>query len=130
MYSNIKQVSTKDLNDVAAVVQVYIDGLRKGDNDLLKTAFHKDATMYGKWNGTWFDESIDQLWAYVDKYGGAPDIQRRCDVLYMTPTTAVVRISLENDASGGTYFDHHILLKMKDKWEIITKTFHMYNVWA
>ncbi|EEU37997.1 uncharacterized protein NECHADRAFT_84378 [Fusarium vanettenii 77-13-4] len=102
MSSNIKQVSTKDLNDVAAVVQVYIDGLRKGDNDLLKTAFHKDATMY--------------------------DIQGRCDILDMTPTTAVVRISLENDASGGRYFDHHTLLKMKDKWEIITKTFHMYNV--
>ncbi|KAI8714006.1 hypothetical protein NCS52_01119800 [Fusarium sp. LHS14.1] len=75
------------------------------------------ATMYGKWNGTWFDGSIDQLWAYVDKYGGAPDIQGRCDILDMTPTTAVVRISLENDASGGTYFDHHTLLKMKEKWE-------------
>ncbi len=47
--------------------------------------------------------------------------------LDMTPTTAVVRVTMENDAPGGDYTDYHTLIKIDGTWKIVAKLFHEYQ---
>ena len=125
MSKNIKTVPTKDFEDVVATVTKYVEGLRVGSVADLARAFHKDAVMYGFTNGELLGGPIKSLYDFVEKNGTAPNIKTRLDVLAITPTTAVVRVDMENDAIGADYTDFHTLLKLDDTWQIIAKVYHM-----
>jgi hypothetical protein len=127
MSKNIKTVSTQDFEDVVATVAKYVEGLRVGDIATLTHAFHKDAVMYGLTNGELLGGPIQNLYDFVKKNGAAPDIKTRLDVLAITPTTAVVRVDMENDVIGADYTDFHTLIKLDDTWHIIAKVYHMFE---
>lgn len=127
MSKNIKTVSTQDFEDVVATVAKYVEGLRVGDIATLTQAFHKDAVMYGLTNGELLGGPIQNLYDFVKKNGAAPDIKTRLDVLAITPTTAVVRVDMENDVIGADYTDFHTLIKLDDTWHIIAKVYHMFE---
>jgi hypothetical protein len=120
-------VSTQDFEDVVATVAKYVEGLRVGDIASLTQAFHKDAVMYGLTNGELLAGPIKNLYDFVKKNGAAPDTKTRLDVLAITPTTAVVRVDMENDAIGADYTDFHTLIKLNGTWQIIAKVYHMYE---
>ncbi|KAK5696210.1 hypothetical protein LTR97_008630 [Elasticomyces elasticus] len=127
MSKNIKTIPTSEYDEVVAVVQTYIDGLREGDNSIITKAFHEAATMYGLTaEGSLLGGPIKILYTFVEEHGQAPDIKTRLDILSMTPTTAVVKVDMENDAGGYDYTDFHTLIKLDGKWGIIAKTFHTY----
>lgn len=127
MSKNIKTVPTRDYEDVIATVQKYVDGLRVGSADGVAQAFHKDAVMYGFTNGELLGGPISNLYDFVKKSGTAPGIRTRLDVLAITPTTAVVRVDMENDAIGADYMDLHTLIKLDGTWHIVAKVYHMYE---
>jgi hypothetical protein len=127
MSKNIKTVSTQDFEDVVATVAKYVEGLRVGDIATLTQAFHKDAVMYGLTNGELLGGPIQNLYDFVKKNGAAPNIKTRLDVLAITPTTAVVRVDMENDVIGADYTDFHTLIKLDDTWHIIAKVYHMFE---
>ena len=127
MSKNIKTVPTKDFEDVVATVAYYVEGLRVGSIDGLIEAFHKDAVMYGFTNDKLLGGPINNLYEFVEKNGNAQDIKTRLDVLAITPTTAVVRVDMENDAIGADYTDFHTLIKIDGTWKIIAKVYHMYE---
>lgn len=127
MSKNIKTVPTQDFKDVVETVAKYVDGLRIGKIPSLTQAFHRDAVMYGFTNGELLGGPIKNLYEFVEKNGTAPDIKTRLDVLAITPTTAVVRVDMENDAIGADYTDFHTLIKLDGTWQIIAKVYHMYE---
>jgi hypothetical protein len=127
MSKNIKTVPTQDFEDVVATVAKYVDGLRVGNIASLTQAFHKDAVMYGVTNSELLAGPIKNLYDFVSKNGAAPDIKTRLDVLAITPTTAAVRVDMENDAIGANYTDFHTLIKHDGTWHILAKVFHMYE---
>jgi hypothetical protein len=127
MSKNIKTVPTQDFEDVVATVAKYVEGLRVGNIESLTQAFHKDAAMYGFTNGELLGGPIKNLYDFVEKNCNAPDIRTRLDVLAITPTTAVVRVDMENDAIGANYTDFHTLIKLDGAWHIIAKVYHMYE---
>ena len=45
----------------------------------------------------------------------------------MTPTTAVVRVTMERDAAGADYTDYHSLIKIDGRWKVVAKLFHLYD---
>jgi len=126
MSKNIKIVPTSDYNDVIATASKYVDGLKIGSVDGVSEAFHKDAVMYGITNGELLAGPIKNLYDFVEKNGSAPDIQTRLDVLAITPTTAVVRVDMENDAIGADYNDYLTLIKLEGQWKVIAKVFHQF----
>ena len=83
--------------------------------------------MYGFTNGELLGGPIKNLYDFVQKNDPAPDTQTRLDVLAITPTTAVVRVDMENDAIGANYTDFHKLIKHDEAWHIIAKVYHMYE---
>jgi hypothetical protein len=115
---NIKTVPTQDFEDVVATVAKYVEGLRVGNVASLAQAFHKDAVMYGFTNGELLGGPIKNLYDFVEKNGTAPDIKTRLDVLAITPTTAMIRVDMENDAIGADYMDFHTLIKLDGTWHI------------
>lgn len=127
MSQNIKIISTQEFNEVIATVQAYVDGLRVGSPENVSQAFHPDAVMYGFTNGQLLGGPISNLYDFVQEKGKAPAIQTRIDVLAITPTTAVVRVDMEQDAIGADYTDFHTLLKQEGSWRVIAKVYHQYE---
>lgn len=127
MSKNIKNVPTHDFEDAVVTVALYIEGLRIGSVAVLSQAFHKDATMYGFTDGKLLGGPIKNLYHFVEKNGPALNIKTRIDVLSITPTTAVVRVDMENDSIGANYTDFHTLIKIDGTWYIIAKVYHMYD---
>jgi hypothetical protein len=127
MSKNVKTVPTQDFEDVVATVAKYVEGLHVGKIASLSQAFHKDAVMYGVTSGELLGGPIKNLYDFVEKNGAAPDIKTRIDVLAITPTTAVVRVDMENDVIGADYTDFHTLIKLDGTWQIIAKVYHTYG---
>ncbi|KAH9205321.1 hypothetical protein DL95DRAFT_397730 [Leptodontidium sp. 2 PMI_412] len=129
MSSNIKTVLTSDYEAVARVIdKFYVEGGRTGDKSFLEKAFHKGAIMYGyQPGGVLSAGSWMQLQDYADEHGGSPTIKTRTDILAITPTTAVVRLDMENSPDGSSYTDFHTLVKFDGEWKIIAKVFHTYD---
>lgn len=127
MSKNIKNVPTQDYEEAVVTVALYIEGLRVGSVAVLSQAFHQDATMYGFTEGKLVKGPIKNLYNFVERNGPAPNIKTRIDVLDITPTTAAVRVDMENDAIGSSYTDFHTLIKLEGIWYIIAKVYHMYK---
>ena len=127
MSKNIKAVPTAEYNAVIATATQYVEGLRTGSAAGVAQAFHEDAVMYGFTNGELLGGPINNLFDFVEKNGGAPQITTRLDVLAITPTTAVVRVDMENDAIGADYNDYLTLIKMDGVWKVIAKVYHQFD---
>ncbi|GKT50520.1 uncharacterized protein ColSpa_10701 [Colletotrichum spaethianum] len=128
MSKNVKAVPTSDYFAVVEVVENYVAGLKVGDAKQVAKSFHKDATMYGfSAEGELLGGPISNLWTFMEQFGAAPNIIARNDIISITPTTAVVKVDMENDAAGNDYTDNHTLLKQDGKWLIIAKVFHTYQ---
>lgn len=127
--TNIKTISTSEFDAVIETVNKYVEGLRVGSIEIASSAFHNDATMYGYVNmgGDMLTGPILNLWTYMKEHGSAPNIKVRLDIVAITPTTAVVRVDMEQDASGADYTDFHTLIKTGMQWQIIAKVFHKYD---
>jgi hypothetical protein len=127
MSKNIKAVATADYTSIVAVAQKYVDGLRTGSVEHIAEAFHPDAVMYGYTNGALLGGPIANLYAFVTQNGKAPHIATRLDVLAITPTTAVVRVDMEQDAIGADYNDYLTLIKIAGNWQVIAKVYHQFE---
>jgi hypothetical protein len=127
MSKNVKAVSTHDYNAVVATAGQYVEGLRTGSVATIEQAFHSEAVMYGFTNGKLLGGPIGNLYTFVETNGRAPDITTRLDVLAITPTTAVVRVDMENDAIGADYNDYLTLIKIDGTWKVIAKVYHQFE---
>lgn len=127
MSKNIKAVPTSEYNAVIATANHYVEGLRVGSAEGVAQAFHKDAVMYGFTNGELLGGPIKNLFDFVQKNGSAPEITTRLDILAITPTTAVVRVDMENDAIGADYNDYLTLIKIDGTWKVIAKVYHQFE---
>lgn len=127
MSKNIKAVPTHEYDAVIATANQYVEGLRTGNAQSVAQAFHQDAVMYGFTNGELLGGPINKLFDFVAKNGGAPQITTRLDVLAITPSTAVVRVDMENDAIGADYNDCLTLIKIEGVWKVIAKVYHQFD---
>ncbi|WP_338579117.1 nuclear transport factor 2 family protein [Pseudomonas sp. ML2-2023-6] len=127
MPKNIKAVPTSEYNAVIATANQYVEGLRVGSAEGVAQVFHKDAVMYGFTNGELLGGPIKNLFDFVQKNGSAPKITTRLDILAITPTTAVVRVDMENDAIGADYNDYLTLIKIDGAWKVIAKVYHQFE---
>ncbi len=123
-----KNVNTvQDYEDVLAAMEGYVQGLKTGNVVDLKKTFHEDAIMYGHLGDDLSQGDIENLYAYVEKFGAAPNIKTNLTVLHKTPTTAIVRIEMEHDAADDNFTDYHSLIKINGEWKVVAKLFHLYS---
>jgi hypothetical protein len=127
MSTNQNINTVQDYEDVLTAMEGYIHGLKTGNVEELKKTFHQDAIMYGHLGDDLSQGSIENLYAYVEEFGSAPNIKTNLTVLHKTPTIAIVRIEMEHDAADEDFTDYHSLIKINSQWKVVAKLFHLYT---
>lgn len=116
---------------IAATIQLYIDGSRQGKSELMRPAFHPDASFFG-YVGEELPTGIEFLFDWIDKNGPAPEIEPRLASVDILGSIAVVRLEVGGwsgslAGSGVSMTDLFTLLKMPGGWKIIQKAFYWHS---
>ena len=115
-----------EYDEIAKVVQHYIDGAKSGRGEDMKPAFHKDATIFGYVGTDLFAGPIQQLFTWNDENGPATELQARIASIDLIDTVATVRLELD-DWTGYRFTDLFTLLKVDEEWKIMNKVFHLHS---
>jgi len=115
----------KDIESISSVIESYVEGGRKGDASIMKSAFHKNATIHGLVNGNLFGGPIQIMFDWVKDNPPAPKLEAEIASIDLANTVATARVEL-TDWNGARYTDQYTLLKENDKWTITSKVFHTY----
>ena len=114
-----------DYAAIAKLVQHYIDGARSGQGDVMKPAFHDEATIFGYVGEDLFAGPIQRLFDWNDQNGPATELEAQMASIDVIDTVATVRLEIDN-WTGHRFTDLFTLLKVEDGWKIINKVFHLH----
>ena len=116
-----------DYDAVVATVGHYIEGGRAGDSSLMRPYFLPDATIVGYAGETLLSGAIEQLYAWIDANGPAPDVECRFAAVEIHESIAVVHLEAERWTVAGSevrFSDAFTLVRTDDGWRIAHKIFH------
>src|SRR5689334_115370 len=110
----------------------YIAGARAGDGDLMRPAFHPEATISGYCQGVEYIGSIEHVFSWITANGPAPDIEPRFARIEIIETIALVHLEVRRWSGrlAGTNCrasDVFTLLKLDGDWKITHKLFHWHD---
>ena len=113
---------------VEAVARKFIEGVKNGKSDILKTAFHDKACIFGRLNKDTVEEgSITSLYNGVDKIGSyGKDYVARIDILALEKSVAIVKV-VEDNWNGYKFTDFLTLWKKDNEWIIVAKAYDTLN---
>ncbi len=117
--------NVSEYDAIAKVVQHYIDGAKSGRGDDMKSAFHKDATIFGYVGADLLAGPIQKLFDWNGENGPATGLQARLASIDLIGTVSTVRLELDN-WTGHRYTDLFTLLKVDGAWKIMNKVFHLH----
>ncbi len=115
----------KDIENISSVIQIYVEGGRKGNAAIMKRAFRKNATIHGHTDGGLLAGPIKMLYDWVESNPPAPDLEAKIVNIDLANTIATARVEL-TDWLGTRYTDQFTLLKENGTWTITSKVFHAY----
>lgn len=115
-----------DYDSITAVVQSYIDGAVSGIGNVMKPAFHADATIFGYIGDDLFAGPIQKLFDWNDANGPAIDLVSKIASIDVIGSIASVRLETEN-WTGHTFTDLFNLLKVDGEWKIMNKIFYLHS---
>jgi hypothetical protein len=118
---------------ITCVIDCYIAAGRAGDSDLMRPAFHPEATMAGYCQGVEYSGSIQHLFDWINANGPAPNIQPRFARIEVFETIAIVHLEVQGWSGKMAGADSRIsevftLLKRAGEWKITQKTFHWHEM--
>ena len=121
-----EQSSNQDLAGVEKTVRTYLDGLYEGDTRKLATAFHEVSHLYAMGPDGLSDlPRADWLKMVAERPSPKSRALERADrivsVDFSGPETAFVK--LECAVPPRFFTDYLTLLKFKDGWRVVSKTF-------
>lgn len=107
----------------------YVAGARAGDGDLMRPAFHREATMSGYCLGVEYGGSIEHVFEWVRANGPAPNIEPRFARIEIIATIALVHLEIRGWSGKLAGVNSHAsdvftLLKVDGEWKITHKLFH------
>ena len=127
--SKIEYLSEYD--EIVKTIQIYIDGSKQGKSELMRPAFHQQASFFG-YAGEQLAVGTQFLFDWIDKNGPAPTIEPRMVSVDILNSIAVVRLEVAGwsgklAGSDVGMSDLFTLLKMPGGWKIIQKAFHWHG---
>jgi hypothetical protein len=117
---------------VMRAMQSYIDGLRLGSSEVMRSGFHEGATISGCVPGGVMANPIRTLFDWIDKNGPSPDLKTEFTKIDVQESIADVHLEVR-DLSGalaGTSVrmsDIFTLLRTDEGWKITHKAFHWHK---
>ena len=115
-----------EIEKINNVLYDYIEGTANGEPDRLKKAFHEDFNLYFVANDT------IRVWSgkkYIENVKPGAKSNRIGKVISIDyeDNAAVARIEILMPARKRIYTDYLLLLKVKNQWKIIHKSFTYKN---
>ena len=114
-----------EYENIVATIQHYIDGAVAGKSELMKPAFHEEATIYGYVGEGLFSGPIQNLYDWNDSNDPATNLKARIVALDVVGSIASVRVE-SDDWTGYRFTDFFNLLKVDGQWKIMNKVFHLH----
>jgi Putative lumazine-binding len=114
-----------DLEAVAALVQMYVDGVARADVELLREAFLQSARMYGYEKNVHVDVPIQDFFDEVANLPVPGPGFRSHVVSIDVVADAGVAVLAEDDYQGMNYVNFFSLVRLEGRWRIANKTFAM-----
>ena len=116
---------------ILKTLQSYIDGCKQGNSELMRPAFHPQASFFG-YAGDQLAVGLGFLFDWIERNGPAPDIEPRVVSVDIAESIAVVRLEVANwsgklAGSGVRMSDLFTFLRMPAGWRIIQKAFHWHS---
>lgn len=113
---------------IRQAVNYYIDGLREGSVEILKQAFHEQATMCGYLGEDLLVVPIEGLYDFVAAHpapaqSGEP-FSAEIVSLEVAGSVATAKIA-EKSYQGFNFSTFFHLLKIEDRWWIVGKVFNV-----
>lgn len=119
------QPLANDATVIANTIRTYINGGIAGSSDVMKPAFHANATIHGYIGSDLFGGPIQLLFEWIDSNPPAPDL--KCEIADITVQVSVATARIECENWGGHRFtDMFMLLKTDGAWEIVSKVFYLH----
>ena len=115
----------KDIEAISSVIQIYVEGGRKGDASIMKRAFRENATIHGHTAGGLLAGPIQLMFDFINDNPPAPNLEAKIVNIDLANTVATARVEL-TDWLGTRYTDQFTLLKENGGWIITSKVFHAY----
>jgi hypothetical protein len=117
---------------ITRTIDLYIAGGRAGQGDLMRPAFHPEATIAGYCFGVEYCGPIEHLFRWIDENGPAPNIEPRFARIEVFETIAIVHLEVQRWSGKLAGLDARIsevftLLKRRGEWVITQKTFHWHE---
>ena len=122
-YTLAMQTHLNDLEEVRAVIQLYIDG-SNGDVAKLKQAFHPDARMMGHIGPMDTYIPITGFFDMVGRQPGMAGPNYKADIRTIDITgDAGVAVLVETDYLGCDFVDYFSVARIDGRWQITNKTY-------
>jgi hypothetical protein len=117
-----------EYDEIVNVMQMHIDGSKQGSSELMRPAFHANASFFG-YAGDELAIGTKFLFDWIDKNGPADQIEPRIVSVDILDSIAVARLEVAGWSgnlvgSGVRMSDLFTLLRTPDGWKIIQKAFH------
>jgi len=117
-----------EYDGIVKTIQLYLEGSRQGKSELMRPAFHPDASFFGYAGGR-LATGTPFLFDWIDGNGSAPQIEPRVVSVDILDSIAVVRLEVagwSGKLAGANVrmSDLFTLLKTPGGWKIIQKAFH------
>jgi hypothetical protein len=114
---------------VVKAMAAYVDGVRQGTSEVMRPAFHRNASFFGHYPGGVMEGPLQQLFDWVDKNGPAPSLQSRFASVEVMGKIAYVHLEIEGlsgtlAGTGVSMSDIFTLMLTDEGWRIVQKAFH------
>lgn len=118
-------------DEILKTLQLYIDGSRQGKSEVMRPAFHPQASFFG-YVGDQLVAGTEALFDWIDRNGPAPGIEPRIISVDSAESIGVVRIDVANwsgklAGSGVRMSDLFTFIRTPEGWKIIQKAFHWHS---
>lgn len=114
-----------DSAEIRTVVERYFRGVFKGDEALLRRAFHPEAAVYDNAKDGFRRRGIDEYVLAVmsrqspESNGESQDM----NILYLDVLADQASVTARLAFSGNRYYNALTLLRLDGRWWIVSKTF-------
>ncbi|MGS2719527.1 nuclear transport factor 2 family protein [Paraglaciecola aestuariivivens] len=117
---------SKDIQSIKKVMEIYVEGGKTGDNDILRPIFHELATICGYVGPDLFAGPIEMFYDWHTENGPAKELSAKPPQIDIEGTAATVRIELDN-WTGHRFSDFFTLVKIDGQWQIMSKIFYLHS---
>jgi hypothetical protein len=118
-----KPTYVRDHDAIVEVLSKYLEGNATASSAAMKPAFHEKATIFGVSGRDVFGPEIQKLYDLVDTLPQSPNARTAIARIDIAGTAASARVD-SNDVAGDSFTDFFNLLKIDDRWTIVSKIYY------